>query len=90
MKLDTSDIADLKPLLAEVVRTVLAEVQDADAKLNGRLAYPEAEAAALCGLAKHSLRDCRLRGEIRGQLAGKKIIYDRRELLRYLAEGGAT
>ena len=34
--------------------------------LGDRLGYPEAEAAALLGIERHVLRDCRLRGEIRG------------------------
>ena len=89
MKLDCSDIDTLRPLLVETVRTVLAEVQDADAKLNGKLAYDEATAAALLDTAKYTLRDMRLRGEISGVRIGKKIHYSRTELVRFLSEGGA-
>jgi len=88
MKLDASDIDSLRPLLVETVRTVLAEVQNADAKLGGKLAYDEATAAGLLGTAKYTLRDARLRGEITGVRIGKKIHYSRTELLRYLSEGG--
>jgi hypothetical protein len=80
VKLDASDIHDLKPVIAAVVAEVLANAD----KLNGRLAFPEAEAAALCGLPKHVLRDCRLRGEIRGRLVGKKTVYEKSELLKFL------
>jgi hypothetical protein len=87
MKLDAGDIADLRPVIAAAVRATLDEIQVVDAKLGDRLAYPEAEAAGLLGIAKHSLRDLRLSGQIRGRLAGKRIVYARSELLRFLAEG---
>lgn len=50
-----------------------------------RLAYPEAEAAMLLGVARHVLRDARLRGEIKATRIGKRIVYARDELLRFLA-----
>jgi hypothetical protein len=85
MKLDASDIADLQPVIATAVRAVLDEIHADEGKLDGqRLGYPEAEAAALLGLRPHILRDARLRGEISGRLVGKKIVYSRSELLRYL------
>lgn len=87
MKLDTSDIADLRPLIAEAVRTTLAELQAQEAKLASRLGYPESEAAGLLGIPRHVLRDARLRGEITGRLIGKKIVYSRDVLQRFLADG---
>ncbi len=88
MKLDASDIPALEPIIRAVVVATLAELQADDTKLDGRLAYPEAEAAALLGIRPHVLRDARLRGEISGRLAGKKIIYARSELLWFLSNRG--
>ena len=82
---------DLASILGDVVkvavREAMAEHMVADAKLSVEaLALNEAQAAQAMGVAKHSLRDARLRGLIHGRLLGKKIVYDRRELLRFLAE----
>lgn len=88
MKLEAADIADLAPVIRAAVVAVLDELRDRDTGLGDRLAYPEAESAALLGIAPHCLRDCRLRGEIVGRFAGKKIIYSRSELVRFLEAGG--
>jgi hypothetical protein len=87
MKLDASDIEDLRPVIAAVVGEVLERMNGHAAKLGDRLAFPEAEAAALCGLPKHVLRDARLRKEVRGKKIGKGVVYERGELLRYLVKG---
>jgi hypothetical protein len=85
VKLDAGDVTDLQPVIAAVVRATLAEIEADEGKLDGqRLGYPEAEAAGLLGLRPHVLRDCRLRGEINGRLVGKKIVYSRTELLRFI------
>ena len=85
MRLDSSDIADLEPVIAAAVHATLAAVANAEAKLSdGRLAFNEAEAAAAIGVARHVLRDARLRGEIKGSKPGKGIVYRRDELLRFL------
>ncbi len=86
MRLDARDIDDLKPLITAVVRATIAEIKADEAKLDDRLGYPEAEAAALYGVPKHVLRDARLDGKIHGRLLGKKIIYSRGELLRFLGD----
>ncbi|QDT49466.1 hypothetical protein Pan258_35150 [Symmachiella dynata] len=74
------------------VRATLEEIQSDEARLpDGRLAYPEGEAAKLLGIAKYVLRDARLRGEIVGCRVGAKICYERAELMAYLQrqrEGG--
>src|SRR5262249_49663228 len=58
--------ASLKPLIASVVEEVLARSQRDNSGLPpDRLAWSEAEAAALLGLAVHVLRDERRRGRIR-------------------------
>jgi hypothetical protein len=87
MRLDAGDIADLRPVIAAAVRATLDEIRAADAKLGNQLAYPQNQAASLLGVAPTVLRDARLRGELKGKLVGKKIVYSRTELLRFLAEG---
>ncbi len=76
--------------LAQLIRQIVAEVRDQDeakqARLNGRLAYPEPEAAALLGVQPHVLRDCRLRGEIQAVKCGKRLLYSREALQRFLGE----
>ena len=51
-----------------------------------RIGYPEAEAAELLGIGKHVLRDARLRGEIHATKIGKRIVYSRNELMRWLGD----
>jgi len=82
VKLDLAP-GDLRPIVQAVVAETLSQRPDGILPAE-RLAFPEAEAAALCGVAKHVLRDARLRGEICGRLLGKKMIYERGELLRFL------
>lgn len=77
----TFDDADLKVLVTRVVTTVLAQREADGMKFGGRLAYTEAEAAALIGVRPHVLRDCRLRGEIEGARIGKRVMYSREQLL---------
>jgi hypothetical protein len=85
VRLEPADIADLQPVIAAAVRATLEQIHAEDATLDGeRIGYPEAEAAALIGVRSHVLRDARLRGEINGRLVGKKIVYARSELLRFL------
>jgi len=79
----------LRAVIQDTVRTtvavVLAQLETDRAKLNGRLAYSEAEAAALLGLEPHQLRDERRRGRIQASVGpGRKIMYTRQDLLDYL------
>ena len=83
------DESDLRPLVHLVVGEVLDQVRGEEAKLNGRLGYSEAEAAALLGVRPHVLRDCRLRGEIKARMVGKRYIYARESLIRFLGEGAS-
>ena len=78
------DATDLRPLIQTVVAEVLAQSVTDKAKLNGRLGYTEPEAAALLGVARHTLRDCRLRGEISARMVGRRYIYSRDSLLKFL------
>jgi hypothetical protein len=75
----------LRPLVAEVVRETLAQLEQARAALPDRLAFGEAEAAALLGLAPHQLRDERLRGRIKASVGpGRRVLYRRADLEGYL------
>ncbi len=79
------DAEELRPLVAEVVREVLAALRADEAKLGDRLAWNEAEAAELLGLHAHQLRDVRLRGEIAAsRIVGGRVVYSRDDLLAYL------
>lgn len=73
---------DLRPLVTSVVADVLAAAERLPAD---RLGYNEAEAASLLGLAKHQLRDLRLRGEAKATKLGKGWVYARTELMRLLS-----
>ena len=83
MKITLED-TDLRPLVERVVVETVERLSDERAQLGNRLGYPEAEAAALLGVARHTLRDCRLRGEIAARLVGKRMVYSRDELVRFL------
>jgi hypothetical protein len=76
----------LKPLIAEVVRETLAALEADRARLGDRLAYSEAEAAALLGLHAHQLRDLRLSGKLAAsKIVGARVAYTRQDLADYLA-----
>ena len=80
----TFDNDNLEPLIRKVMNQVLAQ-RDADGeKFSGRLALTEPEAAAAIGIRPYALRDCRLRGEISGAKAGKKVVYSIEELKEFL------
>ncbi len=78
--------ADMAPLIERIVATTLAQQANDSAKLDGRLSFPEAEAAILLGVARHSLRDCRLAGQIKASKIGRRIVYRADELRRFLLE----
>ena len=74
------NVEALKPLIEATVVSVLSRLPD------DRLAYGEAEAAALLGLESYQLRDERLRGRIKASTGpGRKVLYSRDQLLEYLA-----
>jgi len=78
------DEADLRPLIEQIVSATFAQLQSDRAPFGDKLAFTEPEAAAILSLRPHVLRDCRLRGEIAGSRIGKRILYERNELLRFL------
>ncbi len=88
MKLDASDLKELQPLIDAAVRATLAEIEGSERAASDRLGFPEPEAAALMGVERHVLRDCRLRGDLYGRKVGKRVVYSRDSLVRFLADGG--
>ena len=79
------DPDDLQPVITAAVRETLIQLADqAELLPPDRLAFPEAEAAGLLGVAKHVLGDARRRGELSGSFVGKKIVYQRAELVAFL------
>jgi hypothetical protein len=78
---------DLRPIVVAVLDEWQARVDRERSVLpDDRLAIEEGEASRLLGIPRHVLRDCRLRKEIVGSRVGKKIVYQRRELLRFLKD----
>ena len=76
----------LRPVIAEVVREVLAHVEADRAQLGAKEVYSEAEAAAYIGVNEWSLRDERKRKRITASvIVGRRIRYTRADLMRYLA-----
>jgi hypothetical protein len=79
------DPAALAPLVRAIVAECLAQLRADEARLTGRIAYSEDEAAALLGLQPHVLRDERRRGRIAASsIVGRRIRYTREHLLDYL------
>ncbi len=79
------DAEALRPVIEAVVAEVTARLEEDRAKLDGRLAYSEPEAARLLGLQPHQLRDERLRGNIGASaIVGRRIRYTRQDLMDYL------
>jgi hypothetical protein len=76
---------ELQPLVRQVVEAVLAEIGRHEQRLNGKLAVPESEAAALLALNPWQLRDLRLAGKItHSRIVGGRIRYTADDLLEYL------
>jgi Helix-turn-helix domain len=74
----------LQPLVHLAVAEAMERMEEERAKLNGRLAFTEPEAAVLLGVKPHVLRDCRRRGELQGAKVGSRIVYTRADLLAFL------
>jgi hypothetical protein len=77
------DADSLRPLVQLVVGEVLAAL-DAE---RDRVAWTESEAAGLLGVKDHVLRDLRLTGQVSASRSvGGRILYQRSDLVAYLAE----
>lgn len=74
---------DLKPVIAEVVAELLERFGNDD-----RIGFTETEAAQLLGVARHVLRDERLKGRVRHGKVGRRVIYSRRQLLEFVEAWG--
>jgi hypothetical protein len=81
--------AALVPLIRQVVEETVARLESIRATIPAnRLAFSEAEAAALLGLRAHQLRDERIRGKIvAARIVGRRLRYTVDDLLGYLATG---
>jgi hypothetical protein len=87
MRIETADLEDLKPILAEFGRQLLKELGSTPLA-SGRIGFTERQGAEALGIAPHVLRDARLRGAIHAtKHAGmKQYLYSRRALIAF-AEG---
>jgi hypothetical protein len=85
------DADTLRLLVEQVVILALERLTAAQAKLPDQLAYGEAEASRLLDLARHHLRDERLRGRIEfSRIVGNRVAYTSEALVAYLARGNST
>ncbi len=87
MKLDATDFAEFKPLLAEFAAELLARQPTPLAPTGDRIAFSEAEAANMLGLEIHVLREQRRLGRIEPCKAkpGRRILYTRAAIEAFLA-----
>lgn len=84
----TINEVELRAFAEIVVRATLAAIEESRFASQERLGFTESQAAELLGLPKHVLRDCRDRGEISGRLIGKRMVYSRKELEKFVAACG--
>jgi hypothetical protein len=76
---------ELKPIVAEIVAEVVAQLDADRAKLADAEAFNETTGAKMLGLNVHQLRDERLRGRIgHSKIVGGQIRYTRADILAYL------
>jgi excisionase family DNA binding protein len=77
---------DLRPLVRDVVRELIPELQALIPATRDRDGYSEQEAADRLGLKVWVLRDARKRGEITAsKITGRRIRYTQRDIDEYLA-----
>ncbi|MEQ8786244.1 MAG: helix-turn-helix domain-containing protein [Pirellulaceae bacterium] len=75
---------ELAPLIEQIVQVTIEQLNSQQCKLNGRIGFTEREAAELLGVQQHTLRDCRLRGEISAKKMGSRYVYAAETLRKYL------
>jgi Helix-turn-helix domain len=79
--------ADLEPLVERIIEAVVSRLETVRAAMGDQLAFSEERAAQLLELETHVLRDERRRGRIiASKIVGRRIRYQRADLLQYLAE----
>lgn len=83
MKLEIEAV-DLEPLVRTIVAETIASVESM--KPSETLSWNETAAAGILGVAVHTLRDARRRGEITARQLGRAWLYERAELIRFLRE----
>lgn len=76
---------EIRPLVQEVVRAVLDEMDQLKHLIHGKLALTEEQAAELLDLNPWQLRDLRLAGKIGfTRIVGNRVRYTLQDLLLYL------
>ena len=76
---------EIRPLVHEIVRAVLDEMDQLKHLVNGKLALTEEQAAELLDLNSWQLRDLRLAGKIGfTRIVGNRVRYTLQDLLLYL------
>jgi len=83
----TLDPETFAPLIDRAVAAAIAALDQQRTAFGDRLAFSEAEAAAMLGLEAHNLREARRKGHIAASRGpNRRILYSRQDLLTYLAE----
>lgn len=78
------DATELRPLIEAVVREMLTQPSSSLAGDGSQMAFSEPQAASMLGVKPHVLRDLRLKGEIEASVVGRRIVYQKEHLLRFL------
>lgn len=84
MRIEAKDLDDMRPLLVEIIRQTLAELQPAAAAPHQQV-FDEGQAAAYLQMRRHQLRDLRLAKKISFSRGPKGCVrYQLSDLLGYL------
>jgi hypothetical protein len=85
------DETALETLIARVIESTLARLDEARAQMGDREGLTEEEAARLIGLEPHVLRDERKRARIKGYvIVGGRVRYRRQDVIAYLTRQAWT
>lgn len=76
------DLASIRPLVELAVSEALGQAVKLQ---DDRLAYGEHAAAELLGVPVSVLRNARADGELSASKLGRRVVYERAELIRWLA-----
>ena len=75
---------DLAPLVEQIVAETLRQLEADETRMGDRLTFTQAEAGSLLGVPQNVVRDCRLRNELEGVRVGKRVLYTKDSLLKFL------